>query len=363
MSDLPQPPEPTKPHQMPPRQPEASLTSKTLEKVAQTLQQVWHRLRPFLKAQSIKTLQLIIRGLESLLAKLEAVPPASPEPATVVKPISPNASDEGTEDSLRYPSAAVSENVTARTVAEDSDFRRPAAAPRNSVGQPSSSNLPSLLSRFQTGWTSFLGQVRCRLPLPWSQKLSNPVLTGVVAGTVVLLIWTTSAILPGGKSSTISDLPFQKELPAGVRIPPELTAPVPAIAEPIEPGPVGSPPTVQAPPVTPLTPEQQLTVKLQEQVTEVGNQYVDGLVQFLQVDFPGHQLRVKLNDGWYNLTSEQQDGLVNEILQQAQEVNLNKLEVTSRKGALLARNPLVGKNMVVLLRKATSSAPETSDQT
>ncbi len=362
-----QPPEPAKPPQAPLRQPTVSQTSKVLQQVAQTLQQAWQRLRPVLIAQSINILRLTIRVLESSLAKLEALSLATPKPATVVKPNTvPSAADEGAKDPLRHPSVAAPENVTARTAAEDPNIRHPAAASLESAAQPSTPGAPSLLPRLQMGWSSFLSQIRSRLPLSWRQKLSNPVLTGVIAGTLVLLIWTTAAILPGGKPSTISDLPSPQEPPAGVGVPPELVAPVPPTTELVEPAPVGSPPppTVQAPPLAPLTPEQQLTVKLQEQVAEAGNQYVDGLVQFLQVDFPGHQLRVKLNDGWYSLSSEQQDGLVNEILQQAQEVNLNKLEVTSRKGALLARNPLVGKNMVVLLRKARSSfAPETSAQT
>lgn len=363
-----QPPEPVKPPQTPLPQPTVSQTSKVLQQGVQTLQQAWQRLRPVLIAQSINILRLTIRVLESSLAKLEALSLATPKPATVVKPNTapnkvPSAADEGAKDPLRHPSAAAPENVTAKTAAEDSNLRQPATASLESAGQPTTPGAPSLLPRWQMGWSSFLSQIRSRLPLPWSQKLSNPVLTGVIAGTLVLLIWTTSAILPGGTPSTIS-VPSPEPSP-GVSVPPELVAPVPPTTKLAEPESVGPPPpTVQAPPLAPLTPEQQLTVKLQEQVAEVGNQYVDGLVQFLQVDFAEHQLRVKLNDGWYSLSSEQQDDFVNEILQQAQEVNLNKLEVTSRKGALLARNPLVGKDMVVLLRKATSSlTPETSAQT
>jgi len=357
MADSPQqPPEPAKPPQAPLPRPAVSQTRKVAQQVAQTLQQVWYRLRPVLIAQSINILRLTIRVLDSLLAKLEALSLATPKPATVVKPNTvSSASGEGAA-SLRQPSAAVPENVTARTAAEDPDIKQPAAASWQSAGQPSSPDAPSLLPRLQMVWSSFLSQIRSRLPLSWSQKLSNPALTGVIAATLGLLIWTTAAILPGGKPSTISDLP-SPEPPAGVSVPPEL-APLPPTTALAEPEPVGSPPppTVQAPPLAPLTPAQQLTVKLQEQVTETGNQYADGLVQFLQVDFFGHQLRVKLNDEWYGLSSEQQDGFVNEILHQAQEADLDKLEVTNRQGTLLARNPLVGQNMVVLQRQALSSA-------
>jgi len=337
MSDSPQqPPEPTKPPQTPPLKPVVSQTSKTLQQVIQTLQQVWHRLRPVLKAQSIKILRLAIRGLESLLAKLEAVPPASPDPAVAAPDPAPS--------------------VTGRPAVEDPDLKPPAAS-AESLGRPSGPEVTSLPERLQTGWSGFLSQIRSRLPLPWSQKLSDPALTGLIVGMFVLLIGTTSAILPSGQSATTHNLPSPKKPPANLSVPPELSAPVTPTSPQAESEAVAvSPPaTAQAPPLAPLTPEQQRTAKLQEQVTDIGNQYTDGLVQFLQVDFPGHQLRVTLNDGWYNLSSEEQDRLVNEILHQAQEVNLDKLDVTNRQGALLARNPLVGQTMVVLQRRPTLS--------
>jgi hypothetical protein len=124
--------------------------------------------------------------------------------------------------------------------------------------------------------------------------------------------------------------------------PAELTAP--KSAQPIK---------LAPPPAPVLTPEQSLVATIQKQVAEVTSQYANGLIQSIQANFPSSRLQVKVTNGWYELSSEQQDKLATEMFGRAKELDFSKLEIADLGGNLLARSPVVGTKMVILQRKTT----------
>jgi hypothetical protein len=303
--DQPQPSEPekTQPQSFPSETARNPFRSR-LQKVTQALQQVWRQVQPVLKTQSIKTLRSTIQTLEGLLERLEAEEP----PKTT----------ESFLDKLR-------------------------------LG----------LQRIQAGWTAALGQIRTRLPESFNQKLSDQALTGAIAGLLIVVLWTSTALLPG-KAPQVTTQP-----PADLTVPPELSLPaspkpvevtpsVPVATPPLTPEPVvtSTPePAVAPPPALVLDPEQALIASIQTQVAEVANQYAAGLIQLVQANFQSSQLIVQVSDDWYDLSQSQQDKLAAEISQRSQELDFSKLEVSDSHGALLARSPVVGTDMIILKRK------------
>jgi hypothetical protein len=98
-----------------------------------------------------------------------------------------------------------------------------------------------------------------------------------------------------------------------------------------------------------------LIAQIQDQVADVSDRYVNGLIQSVQANFRSSRLTVNAGDGWYALTEMQQDKLANELRDRAQQLNFVKLDLADSEGALLARSPVVGTEMVVLRRSNSIS--------
>lgn len=278
-------------------EPGAGQSETTVEKGTQTSQKTSNRAQSVFKTQSIKALRGTIGALEGLVVKLETEPPASILPSS------------------------------------------------------GETRQPSFLDKLQLGWSAALGKIRSLLPENLNQKLSDTALTGVIAGIAVILVWTTSALLPG-KPPDVANVPSSEPVPlANIITPPELTAP--AEPQPIE----VTPPPEPVPTPTPtleLTPEQNLIASIENQVAEITDSYADGLIQSIQANFQGSRLTIKVGDDWYNLQQSQQDKLAARMLERAREFDFSQLEITDHLGTLLARSPVVGQEMVILKRQATS---------
>jgi hypothetical protein len=299
------------------------------------------RLKPqpepsLLKSVSIKALRGTIGLLEGIVEKLEA------EPVREIPPADSPLATTSVSTPILDTTTATSET---EWLSEAEDIPTVAAAPvapqasaTEEVSQPTK---PSILDRIlpsfrslEAFWDATLAKIRSLLPAAWNQKLSDWVLTGAIAGTIVVILVTTAAILP--------DTPAQvaKAPPNTIEAPPELKAPKPP--QPVE---------VELPPAPELTPEQSLIAAIQNQVAEITNQYGNGLIQSIEANFDGSRLIVKVSDGWYNLKESQQNKLADEILSRSNELDFSKLQITDLAGTLLARSPVVGTKMVILKRQ------------
>jgi hypothetical protein len=126
------------------------------------------------------------------------------------------------------------------------------------------------------------------------------------------------------------------------------TAPAIATAPPIPIKPI-APKTITAPPkpINKPTPEQQLLTSFQG----LSNSYAPNLVQTAQQDKLANTLRLTLADGWYGLEADQQEKLATELLGKTQTLKVRSLQLLDKQGNLLARNPIVGNEMILLLRQ------------
>lgn len=237
---------------------------------------------------------------------------------------------------------------------------------------PGSEDKPGFLQKLQQGWSGILAKIRLILPAQFSAKLSDTALTGIIGGiTAMVFLITTNlsgnkppqiAIVPpdtenipvvsttNPESEETTSLPSEQEIPPTVEeIPqPEETTSLPTQQEELETNP------------TPLTPEETLIAAIQNQIAQISvtpkgfssaNQTFSGIIQSIQANFLGSNLTIKLSNDWYSLDKKQQDKLAAEIWQRSQELDFTHLEITDLQSKLLARNPVIGTEMIILKRK------------
>ncbi|MEH2355311.1 hypothetical protein [Nostoc sp.] len=288
----------------------------TDEQITQPPQKPYQRVQPFWKAKIIQLLQGTIGVLEVTVEKLETAPPP------------------GTEEK------------------------------------------PSFFQQLQLRWGGLLRTIRLFLPSNLSTKLSDTALTGIVTGVAVILVWTTTTIFTG-KPTEIATVPPVEEVPITtptITTPPESVAPEPQPPEEItpppevqitpptpEPEPIPTPtptptpiPTPTPTPIIELTPEQALIAAIENQVAEISDRVASGLIKSIQANFRTSNLTVKISNDWYTLNESQQDKLAAEILQRSQELDFTHLEIIDSQNRLIARNPVVGTEIVIFKRQTAS---------
>lgn len=222
---------------------------------------------------------------------------------------------------------------------------------------PGTEEKPGFFQQLQLWWGGLLRTIRLFLPSNLSTKLSDTVLTGIVTGIAVILLWTTTTIFTS-KPTEIATVPPVEEIPTPtptITSPPESVVPEPQPPEEITPPPEPEIKPIATPtPVIELTPEQALIAAIENQVAETSDRIASGLIKSIQANFRTSNLTVKISDDWYTLKESQQDNLAAEILQRSQELDFTHLEIIDSQNKLIARNPVVGTEMVIFKRQTTS---------
>ncbi len=206
----------------------------------------------------------------------------------------------------------------------------------------------------QGWWDGVIQAIRRVLPTDVNNKLSDWGLTSFLAGLIVIIMISSVLLLPNHppefpseiaenlikNNEIIEELTPEPIPPEAIATPPELIAPEPA--QPIE---------LEPPPEPVLSPEQSLIAAIQQEINDLTGQYPDSLVLAIEPNFLGSQLTVTLSTDWYQLSTQQQDGLANTIWQRSQKLAFRKLNLMSPTGSLIARNPVVGSQMIVIERQ------------
>ncbi len=270
--------------------------------------------------------------------------------------------------------------------------------------EPAKQAANTFWQKAQPIWVKLLRLIRSRLPADVSGKLTDRALSGVIAGLGLLLL-TVTTHLPSGTAAAKppsmvvaqplpptapgrpivpsqdaiaqqfpvdaqgSQQPFPTALsapgtqPAAIA-PARKMAPTPTERQgqpPIAPTVSARQPIASAVPPTPsiaptpipvkpipakLTPDQKLLVKLQE---ATGNRPT--LLQGVKPNKAQGALQITLKPDWYDLALAQQDTVAQDLFTKAQTLRFKTLELVNGAGEILARSPVVGNEMVVLLRK------------
>jgi hypothetical protein len=216
------------------------------------------------------------------------------------------------------------------------------------------------------------------------ETLSTTALSGIIAVIAVIVLWTGSSLLPSippqvaiapevpttvtTAPEVIPTIPAVEEtplldaigppLPPVVEETPQAIAETPVVEPTIEPTPEPGvkPPVVE---VAPLTPEQILIAAIENRVSSVSDTIEDGLVKSIQANFRNSSLMVTINNNWYSLKSSQQDKLAADMFQRAKELDFSRLELFDSQDRLVARNPVVGNEMIIFQRQEIESKLKT----
>ncbi len=294
-------------------EPEANQSQQMTDRITPRARKPYQKVQPFWKAKTIQILRGTIGVLEATAEKLETVPP------------------------------------------------------------PGSEATPGFLSQLQLRWNTALAKIRSLLPGNLSAKLSDTTLTGVIAGILVILVWTSSTIFTKKPVEVANVPPPQEKPPVTITIPPQIETPstlpveeTPPLAEEpslpeAEPTPTLTPTPIPIPtpiptqtPTVILTPEQTLIAAIENQVAEVSDRFASGLIQSIQANFRTSSLTMKINDNWYTLEQSQQDKLAAQMLQRSKELDFTHLDIIDTQNRLVARNPVVGDQIIVFQRRMSN---------
>jgi hypothetical protein len=221
-------------------------------------------------------------------------------------------------------------------------------------------------TNFLSRWDGFLRTFRLFLPSSISNNVSDMVLTVIFAVIFVVTIGTTGFLLIPKSSTQVAIVPPVEEVTATTPIVTPEPTPIPIVT----PEPTLTPIVIPEPTPTPiveLTPEQVLLAAIENQFMAPGllrklseisvlvkntkdKNLISQLIKPLKANFRTSDLTIKVGDIWYKLAKSEQDKLAREILKRSQELNFIHLEVVDFQNKIIARSPVVGKEMIIFKR-------------
>jgi hypothetical protein len=221
-------------------------------------------------------------------------------------------------------------------------------------------------TNFLSRWDGFLRTFRLFLPSSISNNVSDMVLTVIFAVIFVVTIGITGFLLIPKSSTQVAIVPPVEEVTATTPIvtpeptPTPIVTPEPTLTPIVTPEPTPTP-------IVELTPEQVLLAAIENQFMAPGllrklseisvlvkntkdKNLISQLIKPLKANFRTSDLTIKVGDIWYKLAKSEQDKLAGEILKRSQELNFIHLEVVDFQEKLIARSPVVGKEMIIFKR-------------
>ncbi|GFE69624.1 hypothetical protein [Chroococcus sp. FPU101] len=232
--------------------------------------------------------------------------------------------------------------------------------------------LPSF-NRLQSWWDNVLDTIRAFLPTSVSNKLSDWVLTGILTGSLVVILLTSVSLLNPSPKTEVSELPkiILEDLPPETSV--EVTTEEP-ILEPIEPpveekapeielepspevistpseltAPEPPKPVVIEPPEpVALTPEQNLVASIQGEINSLTQKFPEGLVSSLKANFVDSLLTVFVSQDWKQLSESKQLELADSVWKRSQQLDFKKLEIKDSEKEIVARSPVIGDQIILV---------------
>lgn len=232
--------------------------------------------------------------------------------------------------------------------------------------------LPSF-NRLQSWWDNVLDTIRAFLPTSVSNKLSDWVLTGILTGSLVVILLTSVSLLNPSPKTEVSELPkiILEDLPPETSV--EVTTEEPTL-EPIEPPVEEKAPEIELEPspesistpselTTPeppkpvvieppepvvFTPEQNLVASIQGEINSLTQKFPEGLVSSLQANFVDSLLIVFVSPDWNQLSESKQLELADSVWKRSQQLDFKKIEIKDSDKEIVARSPVVGDQIILV---------------
>ncbi|NJM75791.1 MAG: hypothetical protein HC852_08455 [Acaryochloridaceae cyanobacterium RU_4_10] len=315
---------------------EPSQTQQTTDKVLKQAQQFWEKAQPILKKNSIQALLASNRFTNHFL---DNIWPKLSQQAIAAIPASAKAKVEEQKVKVQ-PTLEKVQPVWEKAIVP---FWKKAVVPT---------------------WMKGLRLLRQRLPENLARELTDRFMTIAILGLIVVVYWFFSS-LGSGKPTVAKQpaMPRPTATPLSQRpMRPLNTQPSPQTAPVIKPTPKPSPVAIASPkpspaavPVKPPTtiaskpaiPSLDLAA-IQTQLSGAIAGLGDNLINSVQAQEATHKLSVALGESWTELSASDQTQVAQNLLEKAQQLKFNKLELRDNSGELVARSPLIGKEVIIL---------------
>ncbi|MGB2924177.1 MAG: hypothetical protein WBB82_02645 [Limnothrix sp.] len=197
-----------------------------------------------------------------------------------------------------------------------------------------------------TAPTSAKTPLRRRPQKPWWQE--QKIFIGAAAAAIAFIfIWKFTTV--PAPTELVATQPAET---TEIAPDPVANTPAPIIEQPKSETPVTPKPVPAAKPAPP-TPEQRLIAAIQSQLDDVTQPYGDNIVRAIEPNFAASTLKITVGDGWYLLKEGLQDRLGADVLKLAQLLDFKTMRVEDLEGNFVARNPVVGKALVIMRRYQT----------
>ncbi|MBR8829747.1 MAG: hypothetical protein N5P05_001301 [Chroococcopsis gigantea SAG 12.99] len=285
------------------------------------------------REQVIGSIETTIAQLQSLLSQLNTDGPVDSRTRTLIDRLT--LTTEQLNRSIVTKPETVTEIIT--------------PAPVDELSQPVVEKVPVIdemlpsLEKVENSWDKVLNTVRSILPQSLGNKLSDALLTALLTGSLVAVLLTSVLLIPKNSPEIVQNPPetisINRTEPEIIATPPELKAP--SVPQPL-------------PVITPtpkLTPEQSLVAAIQSELNDLSSDYSEDTISRVEADFSGSRLEVIVSDNWYALSPSRQDKLAGSLWQRSQRLDFRKLDIINTDGKLIARNPVVGNDIVIIERK------------
>lgn len=103
-----------------------------------------------------------------------------------------------------------------------------------------------------------------------------------------------------------------------------------------------------SPPQLEFTGEQKAIVAIDKQIEKIAIDYEMDSLAKIEPNFVTDRLTLEIAENWQELNENKREEIANKWLQDSRKLSFKKLEIIDKEGALIARSPLIGKNIVIL---------------
>lgn len=199
-------------------------------------------------------------------------------------------------------------------------------------------------------WQQVLGLVRSLLPQSLNKNLSDNFLSVAITGIFALiLVVIFVSISPSQDIPVVAEYELNEETPAPESLSSTIDSKNPQLSETaLQEALESTEPIITPPPE--LTPEQTFLVSIQNQIDDLANQYGGGIIKSLKFNFSRKLLIAEVNNDWYNMNQEEQDKLVNQMFEEVQDLDFNRLTLINSQGRMVARTSVISSDMIILER-------------
>jgi hypothetical protein len=93
-----------------------------------------------------------------------------------------------------------------------------------------------------------------------------------------------------------------------------------------------------------------LNDSIRDRLAEFSDRYGGDLIRAVDANFAASLLRVEVGEEWHELDDKDQNRFANQLFKKVRSLDFTRLEICDNDGKIIARNPVVGSEMILWKR-------------